>query len=151
MSGDSDLYVNLGTERIFIGPTDVKVKTTRKIREVMTQIKAKHSPYNKVPRLPNETGEAWTERYLEYIGQTNVMREDEDLEAYKARVLSPSSLEDDLEYTKDILRGLAGLFGQDSKVTDENFDEAVLEDVCNFIVKLLKKAKYPTAEFELNR
>lgn len=158
---DSDLYLNCGTNRIFIGPTAVTVKKTKEIRKIMTEIKAKHSPYNKLSRLAGETGEEWTERYLEYIGNSNVRKENETDDEYKLRVLSPTALEDDLDYLYDVLKGLASLFdAQDNKITqdvlDENgnviaegtFSSVVVEEACNFIIKLLKKAKYPTTEFE---
>lgn len=149
MSDQSDLCLNVGEHRIFI--SRIKVKDTRKVREKMTEIKAKHSPYNKVPRKPEETGEQWTERYLEYIGETNVRGKDEDLESYKLRVLSPTSLEDDLEYMFDILKGIAELFAQGEKVTKDSFEEVDTDEALGFIIKVLKKAKYPTAEFESSR
>ena len=148
---DADLFLNLGELRIFIEPNAVTVKKTREIRTAMTAVKAKHSSYTKVPRKPKETSEQWTERYLEYIGQINVRKEKETEAAYLERVLSPTSLEDDLVYTFDVLKALATCFVQGEKVNDQSFECAVLEDVNNFIVRILKKCKYPTTEFELNR
>lgn len=148
---DEDLFLNLGEYRIFIEPRSVTVKKTREIRAAMTSVKAKHSAYNKVPRKTKETAEDWTERYLEFISSINIRKEGESEDEYKERVLNPANIEDDLEYLKDVLKGLAGCFGQAEKVNDDSFELLILEEASNFIVRLLKKAKYPTAEFELNR
>lgn len=160
---NADLFLNVGAQRIFINPGSITVKMTRKIREAATKVKSKHSPLNKLPRKPNETGEDWTERWIEYIGKTNIKRPEESDEDYKLRILNPTSIEDDLDYLADMLIEIANLFdGQGSKITktytDENnmviegsFEHIVLEEACEFLVKILKKAKYPTLEFELNR
>ena len=143
---DSDLFLNLGEQRIFIAPNAIKVKTTRVIREKMGDVKSKYSPYNKVPRKPKESGEDWTKRYLDFIGETSKMEEGESPDTYKTRLLNP--VDDNLDYTFDALKALAEVFGQGEKVTKDSFEESVIGDVNAFISKILKKAKYPATEFE---
>lgn len=144
----SDLFVNLGEHRLIINPKEITVGKTKIIRNRVLEIQKKYSPYTKVKRLPNESGEDWTTRYLEYLGQSAVRNEGEKDEDYLNRVLAPTTHDENLKYYQDVLAALADEFGQGNKVTDESFDKVCLDDALGLIVKILKKCKFPTNDFE---
>lgn len=143
-----DIFLDLGDKRILINPKDIKVKKTITIRDKVIDVKAKYSPYKKVARHPEETGEKWTERYLEWLGKSAIRAKGEKEEVYFKRVLAPTAFDENLAYFRDIVTVIATEFGQGEKVTDESWGEACPEDVTDFIVRILKKCKYPTEEFE---
>ena len=143
-----DVFINVGPERIFINMSEINFRRSIPIRDKMTKVKAKHSPYNKVPRHPKETGPDWTARYLEYLGKSAIRNETETDDEYLNRVLAPAGFEENLAYFKDALQAIAEEFNQGHKVTDEGFLDIDPDEYSKFMVRILKKCKYPTEEFE---
>lgn len=146
----SDLFVNLGEHRLIIDPKQITVGKTRVIREKILELQKKYSPYNKLSRDPGESGAEWTERYLIFLGQSDIRNEEESDKAYLDRVMKATTHEENLRYYQDVLYALAEEFGQGSKVNDASFELGCMDEILGLIVKILKKCKFPTNDFENN-
>lgn len=138
---NEDYYLALGDSEILLNPKEFKVKDGRKLKELIDNVSANHSPYKRFPRRPLENTAAYLKRFGEHYGLETVRNEDESDDKYLSRVSKDTFQDDELQKTLDILKAIAAYVKQEHKVTSEGFEETGLDDIENFISKVFRLCK----------
>lgn len=145
---NGDMFLNMGTHRIFINPRDIKIKTGLALAERISRVRAKYSPLTQLPKNEGESTEDWYVRYVEFLGKDAVRHEGESHEDFMARTFTATSARESVDQLFDYLVEIADQFAQKDKCSREAFEDCSSDDVYDFIIKIMKKCKIPTAELE---
>ena len=139
--------VTVGEHRLVVMREDFINDNIRALAEAYAEIRHSLSFFGKFPMKDGEDMDAWAQRVQEELDETNKKRDDESQSEYIKRVFHKTN-SDRQVFVKEMLKGVAKVFNQEGKITDEGFEKANYLDCKEFLTNLFRSCDYNLPELE---
>jgi hypothetical protein len=139
--------VTVGEHRLVVMREDFINDNIRALAETYAEVRHSLSFFGKFPMKDGEDMDAWALRVQEELDETNKKRDDESQAEYIKRVFHKTN-SDRQVFVKEMLKGVAKVFNQEGKITDEGFEKANYLDCKEFLTNLFRSCDYNLPELE---
>lgn len=144
-----DYYLDINGAKMTINPFNITPRMGAMLNEKITNARVAAFVSGKIAPEEGESKTDWIKRFNQHIKEENDKYQEEDAYSFIKRSVSTSVHKDNMQFMFDCLKSISEVFGQESKVTQDGFDNASVELMNNFICRICKKAKVPI-EFSID-
>lgn len=129
------LTLSIGKGRLVVDPDKITLKKIKDLAKDVTEIKLKNSIFSRIPMKDGESPEDYQKRVNEELQDKPVAKkENESSEEYVKRILNPM---ENHSVVFELLKAIASAFGQEKKVTEEDYDETPYVKAKEFVNSVL--------------